>query len=245
MAVNNNKHGLVDKWLKIVRSAANSGICYLCGVTTSPPCLSICKPCCMDLPFNHSACFACAMPVTAGKYCAHCIQERKPVIDRAICPFRYAYPVDKLIQDMKFRSRLEIAGFFAHFMANVLTSRGTDLPQVLIPVPLHSSRLRERGYNQSLELSRNLSGIMNIPVDNYCLFRKQKTRAQSDLPARQRKKNIRGAFSADIEALSTYEYVAIIDDVITTGATVRETARLIKKSGVKRIDVWSCARAVI
>lgn len=246
MAVNKNIYGLVDKWLKFTHSIINdAGLCFLCGDTLQLSDHSLCTFCRQDLPIIRNACLMCGIPMPAGELCAHCIQERKPVINHTYCPFRYAYPVSKLIQDMKFHSRLDLVSFFAQYLAENFLQKITERPQCLIPIPLHSSRLRVRGYNQSLELAKHLSQILNIPVDNKSFVRTRKTRIQSELLAKQRKRNIKGAFAKNRTVLPTYNHIAIIDDVVTTGATVDEMARLIKKFGVERVDVWACARAAV
>jgi len=113
-------------------------------------------------------------------------------------------------------------------------------PDVIIPVPLHVSRLRDRGYNQALELARPIANRLNIPIDYQSCVRIRETAAQADLPAKLRRSNVKGAFQ--IHKLDA-EYVAIIDDVMTTGYTVAELSRQARNAGVKKIDIWTCARA--
>jgi ComF family protein len=121
------------------------------------------------------------------------------------------------------------------------------LPQLLIPVPLHRDRLRERGYNQALELARPLAHALRLPVDAKILARTRATPAQTNLDAKTRRKNLRGAFEVDDLALKSVSagvaHVALIDDVMTTGATLRECARALKRAGFARVDVWALARA--
>ena len=146
---------------------------------------------------------------------------------------------------MKFNTRLILARFFGQSLATHIIKMKTELPECIIPVPLHSSRLGQRGYNQSLELARHLSCFLRLPLNRDSLRRVRNTQAQSELPASKRKRNIRGAFTVNGQSLAGADHVAIIDDVITTGSTANEVARQLKKAGVKRIDVWACARAVI
>ena len=114
-------------------------------------------------------------------------------------------------------------------------------PEVIIPVPLHSSRYRERGFNQSLEIARILSRRLVIPLDYRSCSRIHATQAQTQLDAKERARNLKKAFA--ITKPLPYTHVAILDDVVTTGATVNELAKMLRQAGVKRIDVWACARA--
>ena len=117
-------------------------------------------------------------------------------------------------------------------------------PEVIIPVPLHTGRLRERGFNQALELARPVAARLRIPINIHACARTRGTAAQSDLPAAQRTKNVKGAFELR-EPLKEVHRVAIIDDVMTTGATVDELARVLIAAGVENVQVWVCARAVL
>ena len=121
----------------------------------------------------------------------------------------------------------------------------SDLPDCLIPVPLHARRLAERGFNQAHEIAISISGILNITVLSKNAKRIITTRPQTELGAKQRKHNVRGAFALSRPVTPEYQHIAIVDDVVTTSATVAELARLLKGAGVARVDVWACARAVL
>ncbi len=116
------------------------------------------------------------------------------------------------------------------------------LPAALLCVPLHESRLRERGYNQALELAKPLARALHLPLHPHALRRIRSTQAQSGLDARARRRNLRGAFEID-PAQTLPTHVALLDDVMTTGSTLRECARVLRKAGVQRVDVWALARA--
>lgn len=116
-----------------------------------------------------------------------------------------------------------------------------DKPELIIPVPLHTSRYRERGYNQSLEIARTLSSRIAVPVDYRSCIRTHATQPQTELTAKERRRNMKRAFT--LAKPVNASHVAILDDVATTGATVNELAKALRKAGVKRIDVWVCARA--
>jgi ComF family protein len=149
--------------------------------------------------------------------------------------------MDYLLQRLKFHRRLEVAPLLGALLAEGLPARGTALPEVLLPVPLHPQRLRERGYNQSLELARVLSRRLAIPVQTGLCVRTRATAPQTALDGVERRRNLRGAFVMQGEAIPSQ--VAIIDDVVTTGATVHELARTLRRAGVARVEVWACARA--
>lgn len=157
-------------------------------------------------------------------------------------PFRYQNPMGRLIQAFKFGHRLDVGRVLGSLMVQARSSSvALERPQLLIPVPLHAQRLRERGYNQALELARPLGRTLGIPVDAYSCVRTRATQVQSLLPQNQRAKNVKGAFA--LRKPLTVRHVAIIDDVMTTGATVTEMARVLTASGVGRVEVWACARA--
>jgi ComF family protein len=117
-----------------------------------------------------------------------------------------------------------------------------DLPDVLLCVPLHRSRLRQRGYNQALELARPLAHALHVPLRHDVLQRRRRTDAQTELDAVSRRRNVRGVFALR-EGLVLPTHVAILDDVMTTGATLAECARVVRRAGVARVDVWALARA--
>lgn len=245
MSVNYLIAGLVNYRVKNIRKTVAPGLCHLCQAPLDKSGWQLCAPCLRDLPGNDPACPGCALPGISAGHCAKCLVSSQPSITRATCVYRYAYPVNKLILDMKFHTQPGLARVFGQALADHINTMGSTLPQYIIPVPLHASRLGQRGYNQSLEIARHISSRLGIPVDHQCLKRIRKTLTQSELPASERKRNIRGAFSVNMPALSRYKHVAIIDDVITTGATVNELARVLLKAGVDRIDVWACARATL
>jgi len=148
--------------------------------------------------------------------------------------------VDRLIADMKYHHKIYLGNFFAQLMSQQLILR--PLPQALIPVPLHDKRLRTRGYNQSVELSRALSLRLNIPTLTHHISRIKNTFPQAQLPYKKRKQNLKGAFF--LEKADIPPHVAIIDDVLTSGHTVNAVARVLRQAGATDIEVWTIARAV-
>jgi len=147
-----------------------------------------------------------------------------------------------MIHDLKFHARLEIAGFLGRWMAQAAVTSGISMPQCFIPVPLHMSRVAGRGYNQSLEIARVTGLMLDIPVCYDLCNRTVNTPPQSTASVSERERNLKGAFAVVKHYRPVPGHVAIVDDVITTGTTVTELARVLDKYGVTRIDVWAAAR---
>jgi ComF family protein len=204
--------------------------------------LDLCGVCAAALPRIRHACARCALPLSQPgiELCGAC-QRGKSAPDRALAAFHYAPPVDRLIHCFKFRGRLVYGRVLGELLAEAVAEAGLDRPELLVPVPLHPARLRERGYNQSLILARYAGRRLGLPVSAYSVQRLRHTPPQMGLPARQRRSNLRGAFT--VTAPLGVRCVAIVDDVMTTGATVVELARALRLAGVKQVQVWCCARA--
>jgi len=201
--------------------------------------LALCAPCHAKLPFNKQSCRICAQPLAAaGLDCGDC-QLHTPDYDLTIAPLAYRDDVRRLIIELKFQGKLRNAKLLAELFVPHLNLR--EPPHCLIPIPLHSKRMRERGYNQSLEIARWLAAVTGISIDPYSTRRRRNTRRQADLDLKEKRGNVRGAFEVIKEGLP--EHVAIVDDVMTSGHTVNELARVLKKSGVKKVSVWAMARA--
>jgi ComF family protein len=229
------------RWIERIRSFAYPPVCLLCE-SAGHDNLDICRACADTLPGIDRGCARCALPVTLPNVtlCGAC-QRRPPHFQSACALYRYEAPVDHLIRQLKFHGRLPYARLLGCLLGDHLAQRLRDLPDCIVPVPLHPRRLRERGFNQSLELARHAGRRLRIPVDYACVSRTRHTHPQTELPAKLRRKNMRGAF----QVTETFgaEHVAILDDVVTTGATVNELARALHRAGVQRVDVWCVARA--
>ena len=187
-------------------------------------------------------CPRCALPLTtSAPLCGECLQS-EPAFASAFVPFIYGHPIDLLLTRFKFSRNLAAGRVLAHLWLDAYSANHVDSPEAIIPVPLHRSRLRERGFNQALEIAQPLSTALGIPIRADVLERKRATSAQSDLDAVARRRNVRGAFEMT-NTVASPSHVALVDDVMTTGTTVRECARVLHKAGVSRIDVWAIARA--
>lgn len=217
--------------------------CVLCGKAGADN-RELCADCLVDLPYNDVACLQCASPLSlqtpAENLCGRC-QHTPPAYDRAFSVFHYTHPVAQLIQRLKFNARLNMARLLGELMADHFQKTLVTLPQLIIPVPLHPSRLRGRGFNQALELARPAARKLGIAVDYRNCVRTRRTAVQSTLPAKDKRANVKDAFGV-IRPLRAH-HVAIVDDVMTTGHTLDEVARVLRKAGVERIDVWVLARA--
>ena len=156
--------------------------------------------------------------------------------------YRYQYPINFLIEAMKFHNKIIIAKSFWRLLAEKIYADGGPLPKCIIPVPLHRSRIRQRGYNQSLEIARATSKDLAIPLAVNACNRSCPTRPQTSLKIDQRKKNVMKAF--DTMKNFNCDHVAIMDDGITTGHTVNELAKALSRADIARIDIWACARTL-
>jgi ComF family protein len=148
--------------------------------------------------------------------------------------------MDHLIKMLKFQGQLAAATLLGHLLQEALAHRTTPLPEALLPVPLHSKRLAERGFNQALEIARIVSKTLSIPVLVNAVQRSRATPPQVSLDAKARRGNVRGAFR--LQQSLQAKHVAIMDDVITTGSTVAEVAQVLKMSGVEEVEIWALAR---
>jgi ComF family protein len=213
--------------------------CLLCGAAGDDG-LDLCHDCAAELPRNPACCARCALPLPQPTaLCGQC-QRRAPPWDAAWVPFRYAWPLDRLESRFKFGADLAAGSVLSSLWLRA--PRPMDMPAWIVPVPLHVARLRVRGYNQSIELARTVSSRLNVPLRLDVLTRLRATPAQTELGALARRRNVRGAFAVRPN-VAWPSHVALLDDVMTTGATLWECARVLKRAGVKRVDVWALARA--
>jgi len=226
--------------------------CILCNHTVDSSvenkAVEICLHCYNKQPFNLSCCIQCALPLSedsAKTLCGRCLQKQ-PEYDYAHSVFRYQDDIIGLVHRLKFSEKISYASSIgemllsAYDLADILK---TEVPDCLLPVPLHPARLRQRGFNQSVEIARILSKKRAIPIELNSIVRTRSTISQTGLSAKQRQINIKGAF--EFVSKKHYKHVLIIDDVVTTGSTVNEIARLLKKNNVGRVGVLSVARAPV
>ena len=214
------------------------GTCFFCLTKTHK---AWCYRCEQDFIQEKHRCPVCARNTSTPKACGSCLKHQ-PFFTCTRVLFDYKYPGNHLIKTFKFNDRPELAHSFADKLAGILTN-DDPLPEILIPVPLHKHRQRERGYNQSLEFASSIGKQLGITVNTTLCRRTIDTKRQSTLPMKIRKNNVKGAFK--LTYANPFDYAAIVDDVITTGSTINEIASLLIKSGCRRVDVWAIARTQI
>lgn len=222
----------VSRWLLPPR-------CLSCGEATHG--IDLCAACRADLPDNLPACPRCALPLsTPAPACGECLASPPP-FSLAIAPWRYEAGIARLLPRFKFQRDLAVGEVLAACAARQLGDwQGWEGITRLVPMPLHATRLGQRGYNQALELARPFARNHALRIDTGALTRTRATSPQTDLDAAARRRNLRGAFVA--EPLSG-DVVLLVDDVITTGATAREAARTLIRAGATEVRVLALARA--
>jgi len=212
--------------------------CRLCGAGSDQG--GYCRDCAAALPRHPIQCRACGQPLTRAGLCGRC-QQDPPPIDETIAPYQYAPPISEAVHQLKYQRKLACGRDLGILLARELEYRLAELPDVLVPVPLHWQRQFHRGFNQSLEIARPVSRLLDVPIDLSLVKRRVKTTPQVGLNPTHRRANMRRAFAADAGAAP--ESVAIVDDVVTSGATVAEVARCLQRAGVRTVFVWALARA--
>lgn len=228
----NEVAGSITDWLLPRR-------CLLCDAPAGDD--HLCAPCADALPRIPLACPRCAMPVITPGPCAACLKHPPP-FDAAIAPLEYSGAARHLVTRFKFGGHLSHGVPLAHHLLDAVRRHAPGvLPEALLPVPIHPRRLRERGYNQSIELARPMARHLGMALLPHVLQRVRATSPQMALPESARSANVRGAFAVSGPLPAS---VALIDDVLTTGATVGELARLLKRQGCERVEVWCATRAV-
>lgn len=243
---------MVDKWPYIEQfrhwlvQALYPATCALCG-DSGDASQDICQGCRLGLSWNFHACPRCAAALPTGSPhpipCATCLQT-PPAYDHAWSAFQYQGALRWLHRRLKFGQRLAHSRLLGHLLSTALATelaRGKlQPPDSICVMPLHSYRLMRRGFNQSLELIRPAAKALQIELDYRSLVRIRPTRPQSLLAAGQRRRNVRGAFICQRDWSG--RHVALFDDVVTTGETVAEAARVLRRAGAREISVWSLAR---
>lgn len=195
-------------------------------------------------------CLCCGLPAgRALPLCAGCDRDLPrlagdiplPGLDRCLAATAYAFPVDRLVQQLKFGGRLPVARVLGQVLAGAVREAGQPLPAVLLPVPLHPQRRRERGYNQAARLAAVAGGALGLPVLEQALVRTRATPAQSGLDLAARRRNLQGAFAVRAPLPS---HVAVVDDVVTTGSTLQAVATALRAAGVARVEAWAVAHTL-
>ncbi len=155
-------------------------------------------------------------------------------------PFRYAYPLDHVVRGLKYRNELACGRVLGELLARSILERAEPLPEAIVPVPLARGRYLQRGYNQASELALAIRGLTGVAVKSDVVIRQRETAEQAGLDRKARRRNVTGAFAA--VAPLRVRHVAILDDVVTTGSTVRELAAVLRAAGAEQIEIWAIAR---
>jgi len=201
--------------------------CGLCGFPGASLDLDLCTVCHADLPWSER------------KWTDSSVQT---------IALRYEHPVDEMIRQLKYHREFAHARLLGVLLAEVVRERAQPLPKLLVPVPLHDARLRERGFNQALAIARYAGRMLGISPARGVVKRLRDTPSQTALDVAERHANVRGAFAVNgargLERLLAAQHVAIVDDVVTTGSTVNELRATLLAAGVSRVEIWAVARAV-
>lgn len=211
--------------------------CLLCDAHSGKN--LICAACTADLPrFHAPACPICALPSPQGEVCGQCLKH-PPAFDATQAAFIYDFPLDALVKTLKYGGNLAVAEFLA---GEMLAAPPTPPPDLLVPMPLHPQRLKERGFNQSLEIARRLSQGWGIPLVTAGVTRTRHNEPQASLPLAKRAANVRGIFTVngDFEGKS----ILLVDDIMTSGASLNELAKTLKKAGANRVECLVAARTL-
>ena len=240
----------MNKHLKSILNFFLPYICTLCGSTKNCTDVDLCDFCKQELPLRQHMCLKCGNQLqnpgnlfsTEKIICGNCL-KCPPLFSKLFAFYSYQNSIAYLITKLKFQQKLIYANLLGTLMAEHLSLQyqKQPLPEIIIPIPLHKRRLRERGFNQALEIAKPISKKLQIKIDKYAYTRSKNTERQSLLAIKEREQNIKQAFT--INTKRNYKYVAIIDDVYTTGNTVNEFCKILKKSGIEKIDVWCIAKA--
>jgi ComF family protein len=218
--------------------------CILCGYASGGT--NICAPCSDELPRIGACCRKCSLPLEdpADRVCSHC-RKYAPPWDSAIAALVYGFPVDQLVRRFKFSRSLACGELLAQELTRAVSHRCSHQPDAIVPVPLHRTRYLARAFNQSELLARHTGKRQGIPVYSGLLHRRRRTRAHSGLDAVSRRINIKGAFRCRLTSRQRdyVRHVALVDDVLTTGATLSECTRALQAEGISKVTIWVVARA--
>lgn len=207
--------------------------CFLCGSHAGGG--AICPACAAQLPSSPEGCPVCAVPVPGGGVCGRCLRE-PPAFDASTARYRFDFPVDAMVHALKYRHRLALAAYFAQ----ALSRAGLPQADLVLPMPLHARRLAERGFNQAVEIARPLARELGVGLDLTSVRRLRDTAAQAGLTREERQRNLRGAFVSE----SRFDglRVLVVDDVMTTGASLDALAAVLKRQGAARVENLLVAR---
>jgi len=222
-------------WLRL------PGLCAVCRGWGPRP---VCGDCVARFAAAVPRCPRCGLRAAlAGQTCAAC-QASPPPFDDCVVGCDYAFPWQRLIAEFKFRGRVELAATLAERLLDAIGRDAPALPQCVLPVPLAPRRLAERGYNQAWELARRIARRLGCRADAHSLLRPLDGTHQAELKLAQRQANVERAFVVRLRrgVPLVGQHVALVDDVMTSGATLRAAAAALRRAGAARVDAWVVAR---
>lgn len=225
--------------------------CLLCASSIKGA--LICEGCYGDLPYLYARnlCQQCSLEIVSdADYCGHCLRQ-PPAFSQSFIPFAYQYPLDNLIHQFKYRRKLTCGKALGQLLADYLQHQGPEqlgwqLPELVIPAPMHWQRRWGRGFNQADILASYVAQALQLPLASRCIQRRHPTQSQKELTRAERQHNLRSAFAINPKQLAAIKgkRIALVDDVVTTTATVRELSQLLIKAGAKDVQVWALARTM-
>ena len=216
--------------------------CLICNSTKLDTLNSVCRLCYENLPHRFNNCARCGMPYASSQnHCGKCIKQPPPY-DVCFCAFEYKDSISHLIRACKYHDQPELALKLANLFVREAKDNALTMPDLFIPVPMHIKKLRQRGFNQSILLTQAISKKLEIPYSNKIVIKNKTTPAQANLPLKRRQKNLKDCFKYNKR--TNAKHIVIIDDVITTGTTVTEMTKILKRNGVDYIQVWGIAQRI-
>lgn len=234
--MSNQRNTILNNCIKFMQTSLAQP-CVLCAARVRGGLL--CAACEADLPrLPDQRCPRCALPSPGGLTCGACL-KKPPQFEHCEAVYSYCFPLDALIQRCKYGGAQELAELFATALAARL--KHLPRPDLIVPMPLHPARLRERGFNQAMEIGRRLGALLNIPCRHACQ-RRRDTPAQAGLDLKARRRNLRGAFECDGDLSG--KRIALLDDVMTSGSSLNELAKTARQAGALEISAWVVARTL-
>ncbi len=235
----NQRNNLISKARHSWNQAISVFMPARCGLCQCISDSGFCQQCQDLLPWIANGCRQCGATLVAGDICGRC-QNTRSEWQETIVPFHYVEPVATLIHQFKYQEMLSLASPFASMLASAVIKRCPILPDILVPVPLYTASLRSRGYNQSTILAQELGKRLEIRVADNIVVKSRQTKSQMKLSEKARETNVCGAFNV-VESASGVS-VAVVDDVITSSATVKEVCKTLRMSGCDQLSVWAIAK---
>lgn len=227
-------------WQSITHYLSMQGACVLCQTSTKNPTMlcSFCNSLLQIIPYS---CARCSLPLPTEQFhlCGNCIRH-PPSYDKIYTHYIFVEPLRSLIHQYKYHHALHLRRLLMHWLLEAWSPE-MRTADCIIPVPMHPSRLKQRGFNQSTELAKRLAKTLNLPFEQSLCRKIKPTVPQVGLNAQQRQHNLRNSFQTQA---TTYQHILVIDDLVTTGITADLIASSLKEQGVKRVDIWCCARAI-